>query len=272
MKKITDPELRQIQLDILKYINETCEKNDIFYSLSFGTMLGAVRHHGYIPWDDDIDICMDRENFERFVSVCKLNQNERYELLWLDTNKEYTLPLPKMVDKNTVLIQNALDERSSLGVYVDVFVCDKIPNDKRKLQKFIKKLNTYQKWWGYSQMKYVWRDRSVKSFVRRFVYGGFHLVNPRVFAKKLNKYAQKYNNNQDADHISPMVYNSGIRGIPYFPCDFFDSCIKMTFEDADFPVSRHYDEALRIHYGDYMKLPPEDKQVSHHDFEVYYKN
>ena len=272
LKPISNIDLKKIELDILKYIDHICLANSIKYSLAYGTMLGAIRHNGYIPWDDDIDICMDRSNFERFVLACKNDKNERFALLWLDTESKYTLPLPKVVDKSTLLTQKTQSEKMSLGVYVDVFIFDSLPNDVKRKRKFIRKLDFYQRLWGYSQIKYIRRDHSFKSLVRKIVYGVFHLINPRFFSVALNHYAQKYNRYQDSEYIGSMVYTAVRRDLARYRKTFFDECPRMKFEDYTFPVSIQYDEALKMCYGDYMQLPPVEKQCSHHDFEAFYRN
>ncbi len=271
MKKIPDEEIKNIEFNILKYIDDICIKNNIVYSLTYGTLLGAIRHKGFIPWDDDIDICMDRKNFNKFVEACKLDNSNIYELLWIDTNKKYTLPLPKVIDKTTVLTQNTQNEKMKLGVYVDVFIFDKIPKDDSKRKKFINKLELYQRFWGYSQNKYVWRDHSIKSCIRFIVYCIFHLINPRFFSGLLNKAAQKYDKEENFEFLGSMVY-SVIRNKGYFNKYFFEETKKVEFENRMFPITRYYDELLTICYGDYMKYPPIEKQVSNHDFSAFYRD
>lgn len=270
MRRIPDEDIKNIELKILKYIDDICSQNGIQYSLAYGTLLGAIRHRGFIPWDDDIDICMDRKNFNRFMVACRENSNDRYELLWLDTNDTYTLPLPKVVDKTTVLTQNAQIEKMPLGIYVDVFIYDNIPNDPGERRKFINKLELYQRFWGYSQNKLVKQsDHPIKSFARSVVYRIFHLINPRLFSKLLNTAAQKYNENDDCEYIGSMVY-SPRRYVELYSRSFFEKLNLTVFENADFPITVLYDVYLRQLYGDYMELPPEEERVSHHDFDAFY--
>ena len=270
MRRIPDEDIKNIELKILKYIDDICSQNGIQYSLAYGTLLGAIRHRGFIPWDDDIDICMDRKNFNRFMVACRENSNDRYELLWLDTNDTYTLPLPKVVDKTTVLTQNAQIEKMPLGIYVDVFIYDNIPNDPGKRRKYINKLELYQRFWGYSQNKLVKQsDHPIKSFVRSVVYRIFHLINPRLFSKLLNTAAQKYNENDDCEYIGSMVYST-MRNTAWFRKEFLVEFQTAEFAGSLFPISKLYDHHLRICYEDYMELPPVEKRVSHHDFDAFY--
>ena len=268
MREIQASELKELEIGILNYIDSVCKKRGIVYSLAYGTMLGAVRHHGFIPWDDDIDICMDRRHFERFVEACSSDNSKRYRLLWLDTCDTYTLPLPKVIDTKTVLMQKTQIERMPLGVYVDVFVYDCVPYEESVREKFINKLELYQRFWGYSQNKYIWVDHSIKSFARFLVYSVFHLFNPRIFSKKLNSLAQEYNF-ADGAYLGTMVYSS-TRKKERFSGELFRESIYMDFEGNRYPVTSMYDEYLRLCYGDYMVLPPAEKRVSNHTFDAFY--
>ena len=122
MKPIADVnEMRKIQMDILLFIHQFCIDNGIQYSLAWGTMLGAIRHKGYIPWDDDIDIMMTRPEYDRF---CKLFHDERsiYKLYDVHTDKKWIYPFAKISDERTIRVEkNALDE---IGINIDVFPID----------------------------------------------------------------------------------------------------------------------------------------------------
>ena len=271
MKEIATEQLKSIEISILDYIDKVCRENGIVYSLAYGTLLGAVRHQGFIPWDDDIDICMDRENFEKFERKCNDDGNKQYQLLWLDTCETYTLPLAKVVDTTTILTQNTQNEKMPLGVYVDLFIYDKIPDDEKMRAAYINKLELYQRFWGYSQNKYVWKDHSLKSYLRFLVYCLFHLVNPRRFSLKLNKIAQTYRTTDKPYFLGPMVFSTR-RYKEWFPSSLFDDCSDTDFEDKKYPITSQYDIYLRKCFGNYMELPPIEKRVSNHDFEAYYKS
>jgi lipopolysaccharide cholinephosphotransferase len=272
MKEISISELRLIELNILKYIDSVCEKNHIIYTLAYGTLLGAIRHKGFIPWDDDIDICMDRNNFERFVRACQTDKQNRYKLLWLDTCETYTLPLPKVIDTTTILTQNTQNEKMPLGVYVDVFILDKIPNNENQRKRYIEKLELYQRFWGYSQNKYVWRNYTLKSILRYLVYCIFHLFNPRRFAELLNNTAKEFYLSDDYSHIGSMVICTTGRNKQLLPKELFDHCFKIDFEGEQFPITCLFDYFLKMCFGNYMELPPIEKRVSNHDFYAYYKS
>lgn len=129
MKKLTLDEVKKIQLEILAYIDSFCKKNNISYFINYGTLLGAVRHKGFIPWDDDIDISMDREHYNMFIE--KFNQDSsKYKILSLDTDKTYFNNFIKVVDTTTKIVDNRNYKTFSCGVFVDIFPMDKF-NDKK---------------------------------------------------------------------------------------------------------------------------------------------
>ena len=153
MRKIELEEIKQRCLEILSYIDDICRKNEIQYYLAYGTLLGSVRHQGFIPWDDDIDICMTRENYYKFKKVIAEDKTTPFKLLYVDTEKDYTLPLPKVVDTRTSLSILSQKEKMKLGVFVDVFILDNVPDDDKLREKFFKKLEFYQRLWTISQYK-----------------------------------------------------------------------------------------------------------------------
>lgn len=129
MKKLTLDEVKKIQLEILAYIDSFCKKNNISYFINYGTLLGAVRHKGFIPWDDDIDISMDRKYYNMFIE--KFNQDSsKYKILSLDTDKAYFNNFIKVVDTTTKIVDNRNYKTFSCGVFVDIFPMDKF-NDKK---------------------------------------------------------------------------------------------------------------------------------------------
>ena len=130
-KEIDLSEFKQIASGILYDFDSICRKHGIVYSITYGTLLGAVRHKGYIPWDDDIDIMMTRKEYNKFLSYGIGELEKNHKLLSLETTPEYESPLPKIIDTNTILHQlNHIPESIDLGVYIDIFLLDKVPINK----------------------------------------------------------------------------------------------------------------------------------------------
>lgn len=270
MKKMTLDEIRKSQLEILKYLKKICDENNLRYYLTSGTLLGAVRHRGYIPWDDDIDVDMPRPDYLKLVEIMKSSKNDRYELVCMHNNKDFTFPLAKMIDKKTVLIQNyGFIEKVQLGVYVNIFVLDGLPTDINESNKFIKKVYWARKKWYFACRKIINSKSSVgKNIMFLFISIPFKMVGINYFLKKLDKLITTYNydRSQYVGHI-----DFGDLDLARVPKIFFGNGEKLEFEGELYSVPERYDEYLKHYYGDYMKLPPEDKRVSNHDYTAYWK-
>lgn len=130
MKEIDITELKRIQVDILKHVDEFCREKGIKYSLYAGTLLGAVRHRGFIPWDDDIDIMMKRSDYERFFKEYSKEDHSNYQAQEFRFDTNYHYPFGKVTDTRTILREEVLDPYENLGVYIDVFPIENLPNNK----------------------------------------------------------------------------------------------------------------------------------------------
>lgn len=271
MREITETrEIQAISLNILKEIKHVCDENKILYYLDAGTALGAVRHAGFIPWDDDVDICMTRSEFNRFVDVFDNNSKKYYKLLSLETDAKYSLPLPKVIDTRTKLSQTRQNEVSALGIYVDIFVYDNIPDDLDIRKKAFEYQNKLQHQWSLFQYK-VTKINGIKSFSRSILQKLLKEFNiQRYYALKLNKYAQTYNKTT-TNSIGSMTYVSQ-REKEIYSLDWFANGVDMKFEDDHFRVPQDFDSFLKIMYGDYMELPPAEQRVSHHNSKIYWIN
>jgi lipopolysaccharide cholinephosphotransferase len=261
MKAISLDELRTIQLDLLQKTADFCEENGIRYFLCGGTLIGAIRHKGYIPWDDDIDIAMPRADYDRFVKI--FNRSENYcQVVNLDTNPKYAYPFAKVYDNRTIL--NELHyPGDTFGVYIDIFPADGI---KKVYQ--IKKIMLLRKFLNTKKANYFHRTIS-KKIINTI---GKLLLLPfsaHTIATWMDNEARKYEFGS-----LPMA---GLMGNPLGMGEMvrksvFDSDVYQEFEGRKFRVPVGYDEWLRSIYGDYMQLPPEEHRVSHHTFDAWWKD
>ena len=143
MQKLSLDEIKNSELLILDDIDRVCRKNNIKYSLAFGTLIGAVRHKGFIPWDDDIDIVMTRDNYDKFIHTYINEKNENYSILNHEFDKNYYHQFTKVVDNRTTINNDNLREIKNMGVWVDVFPVDKISSKNLRLN--LKLINFFQK-------------------------------------------------------------------------------------------------------------------------------
>lgn len=259
MREICDlSEIKKIELDILRAFHSFCEKNSLRYFLAYGTLLGAVRHGGFIPWDDDIDVAMPRTDYERFL---KEFRDERYEVYDL-SKKGYFYPFAKLCDTKTVLIEE-MSVKNSIGVYIDIFPMDGIADNNQSQHSKAKRLMKLQ------QHKYApfSRKRSlIKKVMLPFVKLLLLPISCRRIGKILDKEAQR-NAYDDCSRVG-CVAGDSIGNIT-FPKDVIDPLSKVIFEGELFCAPAKKEEYLTIVYGDYMKLPPEDQRIPKHQFKVY---
>ncbi len=268
MQKITSDEYKKILVKILDYINELCEKNNIKFSLIGGSLLGAVRHHGIIPWDDDIDICMTKDEYQKLLTAIKNDNNGDFKILDSNNCNNYFFPFAKIIYTKTYLRELDFLDIPEYGAYVDVFEYRYISNNKliRKIQF------KYYKFW--------------LSLLRGSIFSNEHLKNEKnIFKRFRNSLSKKIGYKRILQKLY-KIFNKNSKKTNYvmsnWPCynyneevkdaSIFDSLSKMPFETLNVPVFDSYDKILKETFGDYMKYPPKEKQVSRHNFDAYWKN
>lgn len=261
MKAIDSDELKAIQLDLLQKTTEFCEKNGLRYFLCGGTLIGAVRHKGYIPWDDDIDIAMPRKDYDKFVK-CFNQPGNYYQVVNLTTNPAYAYPFAKVYDNRTVL--NELHyPGDTFGVYMDIFPVDGV-NDVGQIKKIIllrKFLNT---------KRANYQRRTIPKMIIN-TFGKLLLLpfSAHQIGQWMDEEARKY---EFGSLPSAGVIVNPISLGEKVDKSVFDSDVYQEFEGRKYRVPVGYDAWLRSIYGDYMQLPPVEDRVTHHTFEAYWKD
>ncbi len=264
MKKLDLDGLKKIQIEILNVVDEFCKKNNIKYFLDCGTLLGAVRHKGYIPWDDDIDVGMLRDDYNKFMELFNRN-NTRYKFLCNELDKDFLYPIGKVVDTNTILYEPDQKTGIKLSVNIDVFVYDNAPDDDVECQKMFKVKEKY----GRLRIAKLYPDRYdhsslKKRIIRFFLKNYFKFIPKDYYTKKIIQNSKKYINEK-----TKRVGNFTSLTKVTFDKKLFNSFTNLVFENKKYPAPVGYDEYLTNFYGDYMTPPPKEKRVRHHDFEAY---
>lgn len=269
MKQINIEEIRKLQISILLYVHEFCKKNNIRYSLSGGTLLGAVRHKGYIPWDDDIDIMMPRPDYERFVHEFNKNREDvEFKVVSSYNDSQFFQPFAKVVNTKTFLKETYKRPVAQMGVYIDVFPIDGLPNDEQKREKY---WNFIARQKNISTAVYEndsSKEKGIKKSARKFLYLMFSFRKANFYANKLHKYGKK-NNFEGSKYIANSIF--GYHKKETMPGNLFDSFVELDFEDRKFMAVADWNTYLANLFGDYMKLPPVEQQVSKHDFEAWWR-
>ena len=268
MKELTLREMQLAELEMLIVFDKICKDNGIRYTLDSGTLLGAVRHKGFIPWDDDIDVAMPRPDYEKFYRVVTENKEilpDNIELI-PDRGKNAHIPFLKLADKNITVQAEAGEATDDL--WIDIFPVDGYPQDDKKAKTFWKKLHMSHRIILYNyhncSRKKGFKKVACKLFsVYAKMYGAARAI------KKLEKLAAKYPY-VGAECVGPVKWASyGVK--MRMPSDCYENYISIEFEGHEFSVIKDWDLYLKKTYGDYMQFPPEDKRVSHHRFKAYIK-
>lgn len=263
MQKLTTDDLKEIQVEILDAVNAFCKEHDIHYWLDSGTLLGAIRHKGYIPWDDDIDIGMLRPDFERFLQeFSKESDDGRYYVICNELDSTCPYPYAKVMDRQTLLYEP--DETGlKLCVNIDLFVYDNAPADDRACKRMYDRRDAYRSM-DLLQNRMIGGHGLVKDFV---VFWGYHIFRhfpTGCFAAKMSENARQYEN-QQTGYVGNFTSYTRIMSAIHI----FDSFVSVPFEGKMYDAPAGYDEWLTDFYGDYMQLPPEEKRIAHHMFVGY---
>lgn len=265
MRKISEQELKSIELGILNCIKNYCEINNINYFLGYGTLIGVIRHQGYIPWDDDIDVCMTRENYTRFINDFNKG-NKRYKIMCMEYTKGYYLPFAKVIDTHTVLKETLVRSIPEMGVYVDIFPIDGLGNNIDLAKKKVKKCRKIFRNMQYGASLYC-KPISLRNILKNIVfYLERKLLNFNY--KRLLKMTSKSTIN-NSNYSGVLFGFYGDKEI--MPSSIVSNYRKGLFENDIYLIPNDYNTYLANIYGDYMKLPPKEKQITHHSFIAYCK-
>lgn len=263
MTELTIDEIRKKQLEILDDLSVFCERNGIICFLGGGTLLGAIRHKGYIPWDDDIDMMMLRKDYQKFIDLYSRSES-KYKLLSYDNTLYYNLPFIKMSDNSTTLKENGLN-KVDIGVNIDIFPIDSIP--QKKQTAFYRKLKLLRK---LLRIKIYEGGQDNRLFFKCVLYCGRFLLfflSVKWILKSLDRLVQENNGSSNLSGITV----SGYFEKEICSSEVFKNSIFVEFEGKKHRAPQLYDEYLTNIYGDYMQLPPLEKRVSHHYFKAYAK-
>lgn len=266
MKKVSNEEYKKILVEILEYVDKVCRENNINYSLIGGSLIGAVRHKGIIPWDDDIDIILFGEEYEKLLKILeeKNNDNNKFLLITNNVNNSYKKPFAKVVNTETTMVEQYQKPVDNYGVYIDIFKYNYVSNNK--LVRFLnyKRIHNKVILFQLSSLTKNYKN-PIKQLIKTYSKNYYN-------NKQVKKYCEIFDKKGKNNNCKFMQSNWPIYGFEkeIQKVENFKEFIDVPFENIIAMISKNYDEILRTTFGDYMQLPPEEKRRCHNN-EAYWK-
>lgn len=262
-KKLDIDEIKEVELGVMDYIHNICREKGINYSLAYGSLLGAVRHRGFIPWDDDLDIALKRDQYDKLYQAILEDNNSIYKVVSWGNDSRYPYPFYRVYDSRTVYENNYIQNDIELGICVDVFPFD----DYKDVNKEITKLDMYRRLSVYTLYGIRNKEAGIKNIIRYLMLVAFRLTRVKTWNKKLNDCSKVPVNSEYIDYLmESKKYSTKI------DAKALDQVVEFKFEDRVYNIPTDYDHILTTIYGaDYMEIPPIEKRIQHDDFVAYIK-
>lgn len=264
--QLTPDESKKKMLELLYVFDKFCQEHNLTYWLDSGTLLGAVRHSGFIPWDDDVDIMMPRDDYNKLIAYDCID--DKTDIVSAKNNNGYYHPFTfcKISNKETISIIEDSNRNTGRGQFIDVFPLDNVPDDIDERKIYFSKLNTLQKIKGCAIRKY--RKGGIKICIVNAITFILRPFSRFFLMQYIDKYAQKYNKFDTA--IWGQI-SSSTNECYQWKKEAFSSTKRIIFEGEMLCVPNDTDYILQHEYGEYMKYPPEDQRVPKHDMKIYWK-
>lgn len=268
MKIINENETRRLQLQMLDIIHKVCSENDIRYYLMYGSLLGAIRHNGFIPWDDDIDIIMFREDYYRLRNKFHM---EGMSIIDCEIDENYYLPIPKVINTNTILKED-VDSKYKIGVYIDIFLLDTVETESLKYKMLVIRELIFR---GLLASKILPQSDKRKG-IKRLIHSVLNIVLKNVkmntLSKIMNQIAKNSSKNNPMSNTLQIFTQTEAHNLKKtFERKWFLDRKKWKFENNEYYVPARYKEILECLYGDYMALPPKNERIRKHSNDAFWK-
>lgn len=259
-KQLSLDEIKQIELQILIEFREVCNELGLRYYLSGGTLLGAIRHKGFIPWDDDIDLAMPRSDFNKLIEFSRNYQNDTYKFLFFSKTGGL-LPYAKFVNVKTHIDAKYAEDEMQKHLWLDIMPMDGLPEDINEVIHIYKKAEYYRKIIGLCNAK-LGEGKSAAKKLAKYILKPLALIYGKDRAiSNLNKLAMKYNYDS-TKYVGAVTW--GLYGVSERMLKVeVERIVEITFENNKFSTFSCWDSYLKGLYKDYMQLPPVEKRINH---------
>lgn len=270
---MTLEQIQKVSLEIVVKISQLCEQLGLRYYLAYGTLIGAIRHKGFIPWDDDLDIMMYREDYDTLKDYFLSHKEELAPLALFcpETNADYPYTLPR-VSNCDYIIDTDNEKNCGLGIFVDIYPLDRVSSDPAVYTKQKRTASRYASLCFLSTRLRCEKGNTKSPLKRLIKYPAFlfaKLLGKKFLFRKLRALATAHSG-EESPYIGVVEWGAdGVKDI--YPETWFADGITVPFENTQLSVPVNYDDVLRQMYGDYMQLPPEEDRIGHHFYRAYRK-
>lgn len=272
-KELTMQEIQAVSLEILKQVADLCEELNLRYFLAWGTLIGAVRHKGFIPWDDDVDIMMPRRDYDKLLAHLSSHKLSNLTLFNRQTCPEYPYMISRISDDRYILeMEN--EESVGMGIFIDIYPMDGMGATLEDALAYGAYTDRMSSFCYQATRKHFAIETTTSTFrklIKRPVFWYSKLIGKDKFQDNIENYMKKNPKDYDSSEwVGDLVWLSGgAREI--LKREWLDEYEMAPFEQYEFRIPKMYDPVLKQTYGDYMKLPPEDERVGHHYYSAYRK-
>ncbi len=265
MRNITKDEIKKLQkieIEMLIEFDRICKKYNLKYVLAGGSCIGAIRHNGFIPWDDDIDIHMYRKDYKKFIEIQKKELDNKYYFQSFETDEDFASPFGKIRRKNSIYAEWISNiDKNKQGIWIDIFPCDNISNNEIIMKYYFIKVFILKMMYSNKLGNQSFSDSKIKNFILKLIKWASFFISTNKCKKKLYKNMTKFNN-QKTNKI--ICYGGRYLLREILPNNYIENRILHKFEEYEFYITKNYDNYLSFVYGNYMELPPKEKRCSEH--------
>ncbi len=259
MNYLTLDEIHMAEAEMLRWLDSICRNNNITLCLSGGTLLGAIRHHGFIPWDDDIDLMIARNEYDRLLDILEMTPNERYEVASMRDHQS-TFAYAKIIDKAIHLDQDITTQEVTSNLWIDIFPVDGLPDDSNKIKKVYAKAKFFRMGLRVATSHDLEAGSTLKRIIKPIVLLPAKIIGAKYWLRHLDAFCRKI---KFGDTATVGVLCAGYGYREAMPIKEWVNYVEVEFEGGKYYAPgcwKHYLENL---YGNYMMLPPEEKRHIH---------